>query len=202
MSQVTEKEYGAQRTGALTALKCQEASWENPSSRKERWDVPRPRRSRSLYFLSMLLIKSKTPLDTKFMGNPHTHTPTNSLLAGDSSKMRVYRWNGMMSVICFQIPQEAKMYSDASGKEPACQCRRHKSRGFNPWVGKLPWKTGDPLQYSCLGNPTARGTWWATVHRVAKSQTQLKQLRKKQEKMLWKEMRQIGKLLITTSNYW
>ena len=46
----------------------------------------------------------------------------------------------MMSVICFQIPQEAKMYSDASGKEPSCQCRRHKSLGFNPWVGKLPWK--------------------------------------------------------------
>ena len=114
--------------------------------------------------------------------------------------MRVYRWNGMMSVICFQIPQEAKMYSDASGKEPACQCRRHKSLGFNPWVGKLPWKTGNPLQYSCLGNPTARGTWWATVHRVAKSQTWLKQLRKKQEKMLWKEMKQIGKALVITDD--
>ena len=28
---------------------------------------------------------------------------------------------------------------------------------------------GNPLQYSCLGNPMDRGTWWATVHRVAKS---------------------------------
>ena len=27
---------------------------------------------------------------------------------------------------------------------------------------------GHPLQYSCLGNPVDRGTWWATVHRVAK----------------------------------
>ena len=26
----------------------------------------------------------------------------------------------------------------------------------------------NPLQYSCLGNPMGRGTWWATVHRVAK----------------------------------
>ena len=26
----------------------------------------------------------------------------------------------------------------ASGKEPACQCRRHKTHGFNPWVGKIP----------------------------------------------------------------
>ena len=27
---------------------------------------------------------------------------------------------------------------------------------------------GNPLQYSCLGNPMDRGTWWATVHGVAK----------------------------------
>ena len=35
---------------------------------------------------------------------------------------------------------------------------------------------GNPLQYSCLGNPMDRGAWWATVYGVAKSQTQLKQL--------------------------
>ena len=35
---------------------------------------------------------------------------------------------------------------------------------------------GNPLQYSCLENPMDRGTWWATVHGVAKSQTRLKQL--------------------------
>ena len=28
---------------------------------------------------------------------------------------------------------------------------------------------GDPLQYSCLENPTDRGTWRAAVHRVAES---------------------------------
>ena len=30
--------------------------------------------------------------------------------------------------------------SGASGREPACQCRRCKRHGFNPWVGKIPWK--------------------------------------------------------------
>ena len=30
---------------------------------------------------------------------------------------------------------------------------------------------GNPLQYSCLKNPIDRGAWWATVHRVTKSQT-------------------------------
>ena len=32
---------------------------------------------------------------------------------------------------------------------------------------------GNPLQYSCLENPMDRGAWWATVHGVAKSRTQL-----------------------------
>ena len=35
---------------------------------------------------------------------------------------------------------------------------------------------GNPPQYSCLENPMDRGARWATVHRVAKSPTPLKQL--------------------------
>ena len=31
----------------------------------------------------------------------------------------------------------------------------------------------NPLQYSCLENPTGRGDWWATVHGVAKNLTRL-----------------------------
>ena len=29
---------------------------------------------------------------------------------------------------------------DTSGKEPAFQYRRQKRHGFNPWVGKIPWR--------------------------------------------------------------
>ena len=37
----------------------------------------------------------------------------------------------------------------ASGNKSACQCRRHKRHGFDPWAGKIPWKgNGSPLQYS------------------------------------------------------
>ena len=32
---------------------------------------------------------------------------------------------------------------------------------------------GTPLQYSCLENPMDGGPWWATVHGVTKSRTQL-----------------------------
>ena len=46
----------------------------------------------------------------------------------------------------------------ASGKEPACQCRRHKRWGFNPWDWKIPWRRK-----------------WQPTKRVTKSQTRLKQ---------------------------
>ena len=39
-------------------------------------------------------------------------------------------------------------------------------------LGRSPGEeNGDPLQYSCLGNPMDRGAWQATVHEVAKSWT-------------------------------
>ena len=58
------------------------------------------------------------------------------------------------------------------GKEFNSQCRRP---GFDPWVGKIPqrrkWQpTPVFLPEKCHGQ---RGAWWAAVHGVAKSQTQL-----------------------------
>ena len=47
-----------------------------------------------------------------------------------------------------------------------------RDTGSTPGSGRsLGEGNGNPLQYSCLENPMDRGTWWATVHRVAKSQT-------------------------------
>ena len=46
-----------------------------------------------------------------------------------------------------------------------------------PGSGRFPGEgNGNPFQYSCLENPMDRGVCQATVHGVAKSQTQLKQL--------------------------
>ena len=45
------------------------------------------------------------------------------------------------------------------------------------WVRSLGWedplKKGTLLQYSCLENSMDREAWWAMVHRVTKSQTEL-----------------------------
>ena len=41
--------------------------------------------------------------------------------------------------------------------------------GWTPGMrGFLGEGNGNPLQYSCLGNPVDRGTLWATFHRVSK----------------------------------
>ena len=46
--------------------------------------------------------------------------------------------------------------------------------GVGSIPGKIPWRrTGNPLQNSCLENPMDKGTWWATVHEVAKSLARL-----------------------------
>ena len=48
---------------------------------------------------------------------------------------------------------EREFPGGANGKEPSCQCRRHKSCGFNPWVGKIPGGShASPPQYPCLEN--------------------------------------------------
>ena len=59
-------------------------------------------------------------------------------------------------------------------KESACNVG---DAGSVPGWGRSPGEGhGNPFQQSCLKNPKDRGAWWATVHRVAKSQTRLKRL--------------------------
>ena len=53
-----------------------------------------------------------------------------------------------------------------SGKESACPAA---DMGPITVLGRSPGEgNGNPLQYSCLGNPMDRGAWWATVHGVTK----------------------------------
>ena len=43
-----------------------------------------------------------------------------------------------------------------------------RDAGLVPGAGRYPGGGhGNTLQYSCLGNPMDRRTWWATVHRIA-----------------------------------
>ena len=59
----------------------------------------------------------------------------------------------------------------SNGKEFTCNAG---NLGLIPGLGKCPGEgNGNPLQYSCLENSTDREDWWATVHGVAKSCSQL-----------------------------
>ena len=64
-----------------------------------------------------------------------------------------------------------------SGKETSCNAGDAGDSGSIPGSGRSPGRGhGNPLQYSCLGNPIDRGAWQATVHGVANSWTRLKRL--------------------------
>ena len=64
---------------------------------------------------------------------------------------------------------------NSDSKESTCQCGRLR---FDPWVRKIPGSGrppegghGNPFQYCCLENPTDRGAWQVSVHRVSELDT-------------------------------
>ena len=59
-------------------------------------------------------------------------------------------------------------------KNPPTNTRHTEDAGSIPGSGRSPGvDKSNPHQYSPLGNSMDRGAWWATVHGVAKSKTQL-----------------------------
>ena len=54
-------------------------------------------------------------------------------------------------------------------KNPPANAGDSGHTGSIPRLGRSPGEgNGNLFQYSCLGNPMDRGSWWATVHGVAK----------------------------------
>ena len=66
----------------------------------------------------------------------------------------------------------------ASGKEPACQCKRQKRCGLDPWFWENPLEEVMATHSSIIAwrISTEGEAWKATIQRAAKSQTQLKRL--------------------------
>ena len=64
------------------------------------------------------------------------------------------------------------------GAEGKASARNAGDLGSIPGSGRSPGEgNGNPLQYSFLENPMEGGAWWATVLKVAKSRTQLSDLK-------------------------
>ena len=63
-------------------------------------------------------------------------------------------------------PSIREFPNSSVGKESACNAR---NLGSIPGSGRSPGEgKGNPLQYSCLENPTDRGAWQTTVHGVTR----------------------------------
>ena len=59
-----------------------------------------------------------------------------------------------------------------SGKNLPINAEDTRDAGLIPGSGRSPGGgNGNPLRYSCLGNPMDRGAWWAIVHSVPELDT-------------------------------
>ena len=99
-----------------------------------------------------------------------TISPVSSCFVGGSFKEKHPITKYLLFPLCsFKlIPKHFPGFACGSAvKELACERRR---LGFHPWAGKIPWSRKWPTHTSvpCLGNPTDREAWWATVHGVTK----------------------------------
>ena len=87
---------------------------------------------------------------------------------------RCLGWHSRFFIRCCSsewIREQRVRFPSGSDLKDCLKCRRP---GFNPWVGKIPWRRHDnPLQYSCLENPMDRQSLAHQVCRVAESQTWL-----------------------------
>ena len=77
-----------------------------------------------------------------------------------------------MATVSLQSPECMAFQAPGELRHRCCKMVilwRNK-RGLTQKTGE---GNGNPLQYSCLENPMDGGAWWAAVHGVAKSRTQL-----------------------------
>ena len=105
--------------------------------------------------------------------------PPDSLLVS----LALHEWElGCLVSLCLVVWNLPELFMpagfprDTNGKEFACQCRRRERLGFNPWVGKIPWRRGWQPTPVAMENPMNRGAWQATDHGVVETRTQLKRL--------------------------
>ena len=86
------------------------------------------------------------------------------------------QWDSKKNRVSLRRGQR-KNRGGASGEDLPANAKDIRDPRLIPGSGRSPGGgNGNPLQYSCLGNPMDRGAWQATVHRVTKNQTWLKQL--------------------------
>ena len=96
---------------------------------------------------------------TKLINYFSQESPVHSFCLSTTVSLHIYKG-------CMGFPGGAR------GKEPTCQCRRPKRRGFTPWVRKILWRRAwQPTPVFLPG-----GARQATVHSITKNWAWLKRL--------------------------
>ena len=78
----------------------------------------------------------------------HSPFPVDQLLKKNQPAIQEFQ------EMLFQSLSREGFPGGASGKEPACKCKRCKTCGFDPWVRKIPWRrAGQPTPVFLSGEP-------------------------------------------------
>ena len=84
-------------------------------------------------------------------------------------RMKLEGWARVVYFLLWWNTHNTWCFTGCSDGRVCLQCAKP---GFDPWVGKIPWRRKYyPLQYPCPENPMDGGAWQATVHGVPKSWT-------------------------------
>ena len=87
---------------------------------------------------------------------------------------------------------KSRFPGSTSGKEPACQCRRHKRCRFDPWVGKIPWiGKWQPIPVFLPGKSRGQRTLADFSPWVRKELDMTEQKKKKKNFKTWKRIQML-----------
>ena len=79
----------------------------------------------------------------------------------DDLERRIFYFSTPLKILFYV--DSCRCFPGGARKKSSYQCRKLRRHGFNPWVGKIPYRKWQPLQYPCLENSMDRGAWHATV---------------------------------------
>ena len=130
---------------------------------------------RSWWHYSIPVIKHRNNLGIHVMFWAHFEDREESRRPSPWSQMNVPRW-------LWRSHSATAKVAGTSGKEPACQCRRHKRHGFDPWVSmathssilawRIPW-TEETCGIQSTGSRRVSNNWSDLAHMPAKIQGHL-----------------------------
>ena len=126
------------------------------------------------YLLTILLSFVLYKLNILPAGFLLASAPSPTPLQRKLSRLSIWHWIPTAQKYLWPPNAYVGFLDGSDGKESACSAG---DPGLIPGSGRAPGEgNGNPVQYSCLQNSMGRGDWWATIHGVTESWTQLSDL--------------------------